>query len=62
VLVSFFPAPHDLLSVITALAIAGCILFRAARRGSWSGRRVADFMQFVASLDTRRRRGYPASG
>jgi ABC-2 type transport system permease protein len=55
-LVNVFPARRtkDLLSVITALAVAGLvILFRAARPEQLvKPEGFADFMQFVASLDT----------
>ncbi|HYW33399.1 MAG TPA: hypothetical protein VE869_17995 [Gemmatimonas sp.] len=56
VLVNVFPArrTRDLLSVITALAIAGLIvMFRAARPEQLARPEgFQDFMQFVASLDT----------
>ena len=55
-LVNVFPArrTRDLLSVITALAVAGLVvLFRAARPEQLvRPEGFADFMQFVASLDT----------
>jgi ABC-2 type transport system permease protein len=55
-LVNLFPArrTRDLLSVITALAVAGLVLmFRAARPEQLARPEgFANFMQFVASLDT----------